>query len=275
MYTTDKSEDKVSTLKLNTELQHAQLELLSAHCATQKLRLRFSIEHVARYGRRDLLRHSIQTANALHEYYAAVEKHIPHVEPVCIAPDAPNEQLVLRAIAYLSAYLREQRERYLPGAAPLHMKHRDIMAPYFSTSLLDRVRIVELHGERVPNPSFYPEARSLGFLNLPDLSHMSSVTFLDVLVFNDTLTDRPLFHALAHAVQFEILGLERYTELFVRSFVNNRFHFLVPLEAHAFFLESKFARPSGEKFSVEDQVRIWAKQNRYQNSSAPGHQTSR
>lgn len=92
---------------------------------------------------------------------------------------------------------------------------------------------------------------------------MNSMTFLDVLVFNEQLTERSLFHALVHSVQFQVLGLERYTELFVRSFVNTRFHFLVPVEAHAFFLESKFARPAAETFSVEDQVRLWDKQNRY------------
>jgi hypothetical protein len=46
--------------------------------------------------------------------------------------------------------------------------------------------------------------------------------------------------------------------------VNTRFHFRVPIEAHALFLESKFARPAAKSFSVEDQVRLWVKQNRYQ-----------
>jgi hypothetical protein len=38
---------------------------------------------------------------------------------------------------------------------------------------------------------------------------------------------------------------------------------MLEIEAHAFFLESKFARPAAERFSVEDQVRLWVKQNRY------------
>jgi hypothetical protein len=92
---------------------------------------------------------------------------------------------------------------------------------------------------------------------------MSSLTFLDVLVFNEQLTERSLFHALVHAVQFELLGLEKYTELFVRSFVKTKFHFTVPLEAHAFSLESRFARPSRDRFSVEDQVQLWIRQDRY------------
>ncbi len=137
------------------------------------------------------------------------------------------------------------------------------MSPYFSASLLDQVKVVELHGARLPDPPFYAEAKALGFVSLPEIAHMNSLTFLDVLVFNDRLTERRLFHALVHAVQFRVLGLERYAELFVRNFLNSRYHFLVPLEAHTFFLESKFVRPAEEKFSVEDQVRLWAKQNRY------------
>jgi hypothetical protein len=137
------------------------------------------------------------------------------------------------------------------------------MRPYFSQELLENVRIVELKGARVPNPPFFAEARAMGFVNLPDWPHMSSLTFLDVVVFNEMLTERSLFHALVHAVQFQMLGLERYTELFVRSFVAKKFHFAVPLEAHAFALESRFARPRSERFSVEEQVALWMSQGRY------------
>jgi hypothetical protein len=45
--------------------------------------------------------------------------------------------------------------------------------------------------------------------------------------------------------------------------VKTRAHFSVPLEAHAFSLESKFLRPSADKFSVEDDVLRWVKHGRY------------
>jgi hypothetical protein len=137
------------------------------------------------------------------------------------------------------------------------------MWPYFSPTLLDQVRIVELQGQRVAAPAVYAQARALGFDNLPEVTHMGSLTFLDVVVFNGTLTERALFHALVHAVQFQVLGLERYTELFVQSFVKTKAHFTVPLEAHVFSLESKFMRPSAERFSVEDHVFRWVTDGRY------------
>jgi hypothetical protein len=260
---TEYPEDRISIMQMNSELQHAQLELISAHCASHRLRVRFSTEDLARYGRRDILRKSIETVSAMSEYYSSIDAQIRALETFVEPAGGLDEKQILHAIECVSSYLREQRDQYLPLAAPLKKEQQARMSNYFSADLLDQVRAVELRDTRVPNPPFYAEAKALGFLNLPDLTHMTSLTFLDVLVFNDALTERSLFHALVHAAQFQILGLERYAELFVRSFVNTRFHFLVPVEAHAFFLESKFARPGAEKFSVEDQVRLWARQNRY------------
>jgi hypothetical protein len=259
----ENQEDRISIVQMNSELRHAELELLSAHCATHKLRLRFSTETVARHGRRDVLRKSIETASALSEYYSSIEKQMLDEETVSATATGLNDQQILQAVECVSSYLRHQRERYLPSAAPLSEQYQAMMRPYFSATLLEQVKVVELHGERVPNPPFYAEAKALGFVSLPDITHMNSLTFLDVLVFNEEVTQRSLFHALVHAVQFQVLGLERYTELFVHGFVNTRFHFRVPIEAHAFLLESKFARPAAKSFSVEDQVRLWAKQNRY------------
>jgi hypothetical protein len=49
----------------------------------------------------------------------------------------------------------------------------------------------------------------------------------------------------------------------VRGFVQTKLHFSVPLEAHAFALESKFAAAPTSRFSVEEKVRLWVEQARY------------
>jgi len=262
MYSWENPDDRVSIAQMNSELQHAQLELLSAHCATHQLRLRFSVDDLARFGQRDILRKSVQAATAMSEYYTSIEKKIPSVE-VAADPARLSEDRIREAVDRLCSYLREQREHYFTLAAPLNNRQKAMMWPYFSSALLDRVRAVELEGKRIPNPPFYEEYRALGFVNLPDVAHMHSLTFLDVIVFNEKVAERCLFHGLVHAVQFEVLGLERYSDLFVRSFVNTKLHFSVPLEAHAFSLESKFAGNPASRFSVEDQVRLWVKQGRY------------
>jgi hypothetical protein len=264
------SEEGIPVLQMNSELQHAQLELLSAHCATHHLRLQYSADDLARFGRRDVLRKSAQAASDLNDFYSSLEQRIPRPDPdsavsnpdeISREPGSPDH--FAKGTAYVSSYLRQQREHYLPNSVALDNQFKARMWPYFSPALLDQIRIVELKGQRVPSPPFYAEARAQGFDNLPELTHMDSLTFLDVVVFNDTLNVRALFHALVHVVQFQILGLEQYTRLFVESFLRMRTHFTVPLEAHAFPLTSKFMRPAAQAFSVEDQVQSWVNEKRY------------
>jgi hypothetical protein len=257
----EKSDDCLSTARMNCEIHYAQLEILSARRATHQLRLHYAADDLVRSGRHDILRKSAEAASFLHEFYSALEKRIPRPEKNTSVQLTGAQ--VAQAIEYVSAYLREQREHHLFAAQPLSNQHKARMWPYFASTLLDNVRIVELHGRRLSAPAFYAEARALGFDNLPQVPHMDSLTFVDVLVFNQAITERSLFHALVHAVQFQVLGLERYAELFVQSFVKTKAHFTVPLEAHAFSLESKFMCPSAEKFSVEDHVLRWVTEGRY------------
>lgn len=261
MYSWENPDDRISILQMNSELRQAQLELISAHCATHQLRLRFSQDDLARFGDHDILRKSVEAASALNEYYSGLERRLP--APKAAAPPKLTEAQLLEAAHCLSSYLREQRDHYAPKATPLSSHQKATMWPYFTPTLLDQVRVVELKGARVPAPAFYEKAKALGFEHLPQVTHMDSLTFLDVIVFNEAASERALFHGLVHAVQFQVLGLERYADLFVRCFANTKFHFTVPLEAHAFSLESRFSRPTGARFSVEEQVRIWVQQNRY------------
>ncbi|HZR56268.1 MAG TPA: hypothetical protein VFA74_05315 [Terriglobales bacterium] len=260
----DKTDDRSSIVKMNADLRDAQLELLSAHCATDRIRLRYSTGDIARHGQRETLRKAFGAATALHNYYVEVEKQIS-------APDIKsgteetrfNEQQVLAAIACVAAYLSEQREQHYPTGRPLSDLNRKLLEPFFPPTLLADIRIVEMKGRRVAKPSFYEQARALGLINLPDVTHMASLTFEDVVVFNDRLSERALFHALVHAVQFQILGMQGYVDRFVRSFLRTQSHFNVPLEAHAFTLECKFAGDPTRHFSVEEQVWLWTNQNRY------------
>ena len=263
------AEQRVLVAQLNSELRHAQLELLSAHCAIHQIRLHYSADDLARFGHRDVLRKSAEAANALSEFYQSIEqRHLSAATPPPdSAPRSGGQQIdqvqIDQAVGWLLSYLRHQREHYFPVARPLDEQPKSAMAAHFPGALLDRVRIVELAGARVAVPEFFAEVRARGFDNLPDLPHMESVTFLDVVTFNEKLTERALFHALVHAVQIEVLGLEPYAELWVRGFLKTRAHFTVPLEVHAFSMASKFLRPVPEKFSVEDEVLRWAADQRY------------
>ena len=158
--------------------------------------------------------------------------------------------------------MREQREYFSPVASPLPDESKARMGPHFAARLLERVRIIELRGARLPVPEFFASVRALGF-EPPEITHMDSITYVDLIAFNQRLSERPLVHALVHVVQIEVLGLERYAELWVHGFLKTRAHFTVPLEVHAFSLSSKFLRPTRERFSVEDEVLSWVMHARY------------
>jgi hypothetical protein len=252
---------QVSVLNLNSDLQQAQVELLSAQCAVHQLRLHYSSADLARFGHREVLQKSAQAASALHEFYREIENKLPVAKTNKSAVDPAPEQ-VQQAVEWLSQYLLEQREQYAPVAGPLQPEQKAHMWPYFTPALLDQILVIELHGARVAVPKFFSEIRAQGF-EPPEITHMESVTFLDVIAFNQQLSERALFHALVHAVQVQILGLRRYTEFWVHSFVKTRTHFTVPLEVQAFSLASKFSRPLPERFSVEEQVLRWLAEARY------------
>jgi hypothetical protein len=167
------------------------------------------------------------------------------------------------AIAKVSLYLQGQRDHYYPIGLPLNLEWRSKLKGFYSESLLDRVRIVELKDRRVDNPWFYEEARAKGIHNLPDIAHKVAVTFLDVVVFNQKITQRDLFHGLVHVAQVSLLGEERFAELFVTGFLQARSYFLVPLKAHAFALDTRYAEDPETRFSVEDEVLRWDMQDRY------------
>lgn len=178
-------------------------------------------------------------------------------------PSWHDDPILRDAIAKVTLYLQVQRDIYHQIGHPLSESRKHELKGFFSPTLLDRVRIVELKERRVANPWFYEEARAKGIQNLPDISHKVAVTFLDVVVFNQKITPRDLFHGLVHAAQFKLLGLERFAELFVAGFLQARSYFLIPLKAHAFALDTRYSEDPLTPFSVEDEIRRWHTQGRY------------
>ena len=173
------------------------------------------------------------------------------------------DRQVQDAIAKVALYLQLQRDLYYPTAEPLNDEWKKAFSSFYSSLLLDRVRISELKDRRVANPSFYEQAKADGITGLPDMAHRAVVTFLDVIVFHEKITSRHLFHGLVHTAQVKLLGPERYAELFVTGFLNSRSFFLVPLKAHAFALDTRYAEDPEARFSVEGEVLRWAAEDRY------------
>ena len=174
-----------------------------------------------------------------------------------------SEGQIQDAIAKVALYLESQRNLYYGEAQPLEEGWKEAFSGFYSASLLHHVRVTELRDRRVENPSFFEKAKADGVTNLPNMAHRAVVTFLDVIVFNEKITARHLFHGLVHTAQVKLLGRERYAELFVTGFLKARSYFLVPLKAHAFALDTRYAEDPQARFSVEEEVQRWASEDRY------------
>lgn len=171
-----------------------------------------------------------------------------------VLPQTYQEADIEKAIGWFSHYLVSEREEYFEKAQVLSPDFRKLLDGYFEPALLDLVRVLELRDRRLKNPWFYPQAREKGVRHLPDISHKIAVTFFDTIVFNENIGSRDLFHGMVHVAQIRVLGLQAYSEAFVRGFLAARSYFLVPLKAHAFELDAKFAAQPGQRFSVEREV---------------------
>jgi len=169
---------------------------------------------------------------------------------------------VARVTELVAGYISAQRLKYAPRAVPLSAQQRAPLEPFFAREVLDRVRVLVLKGERVPNPEFYPMLRRLGFKNLPDQSAMGAITFCDVVVSHEPFSSGLLFHELVHVEQYRQLGIPRFSELYVGGFLNGGSYEAIPLEVNAYTLEGRFEKNPARQFSVPDEVAKWLAEGR-------------
>ena len=161
---------------------------------------------------------------------------------------------VVQVSLLVAQYIAVQREKYGLRAVPLSAQQKNALAGFFLPEVLDGTRLLVLRGERVANPDFYPMLRSLGFNNLPDQSTMAAITFCDVVVSHEAFSNGLLFHELVHVEQYRQLGIPRFSEFYVRGFLNGGSYDAIPLEVNAYTLGGRFESDPRRMFSVEDEV---------------------
>lgn len=180
----------------------------------------------------------------------------------------PTLHLTSKQIAQVSGlvalYITTQREKYAPRAVSLSAQQKDAVAGFFSEKILDGTRLLVLPtGQRIANPDFYPMLRGMGFQNLPDQSGMGAITFSDIVVSHGPFRNGLLFHELVHVEQYRQLGIPRFSELYVRGFLNGGSYEAIPLEVNAYTLEGRFENNPPQQFSVVDEVRRWITEDRF------------
>jgi hypothetical protein len=66
--------------RLKAELAAAGVELLSAHCATDRIRLQYSPQEVVAFGERTALKKAIASAEALYRFFSQIKTQLKHTE---------------------------------------------------------------------------------------------------------------------------------------------------------------------------------------------------
>jgi len=74
---TDDVKKRSDTARLNSDLRAANVELLSAQCAADRLRLQYSLRDIAAFGEPQTLQRAIASARALNRFFSEIETEFP------------------------------------------------------------------------------------------------------------------------------------------------------------------------------------------------------
>jgi hypothetical protein len=66
--------------RLKADLAAASVELLSAHCATDRVRLHYSPQDIVAFAERSPLKKALTSAEAVYRFFSQIEAHIRHKE---------------------------------------------------------------------------------------------------------------------------------------------------------------------------------------------------
>jgi len=66
--------------RLKADLAAASVELLSAHCAADRVRLQYSPQDIVAHGERRTLQRAIASAEAVYNFFSQIQAQINHEE---------------------------------------------------------------------------------------------------------------------------------------------------------------------------------------------------
>jgi len=70
------SQKQIDVVRLKADLAAASVEILSAHCAADRVRLNYSPQDVVSFADRKTLKRAITSADALYRFFAQIAKHL-------------------------------------------------------------------------------------------------------------------------------------------------------------------------------------------------------
>ena len=90
---------------------------------------------------------------------------------------------------------------------------------------------------------------------------MAGITFIDTILLSVSHLEggKPslglLFHELVHVIQYRLLGVETFIDLYVRGWAENGMdYYAIPLERDAYELQNRYETDPTRPFSVASEV---------------------
>lgn len=71
---------QIDIARLKADVAAAGVELLSAQCATDRVRLQYSTQDIVTFGEPRTLRRAVASAEAIHRYFSQIGAQIAHEE---------------------------------------------------------------------------------------------------------------------------------------------------------------------------------------------------
>jgi hypothetical protein len=77
---TDEAKKQTKVAKLVADLRSAKVELLSAQCAVDRLRIHYPIRDIISFGERQTLERALASAHAVSRFCSEIESHLKQQE---------------------------------------------------------------------------------------------------------------------------------------------------------------------------------------------------
>ena len=74
------SKKQLDVVRLKADLAAAAVELLSAQCAADRVRLQYSPHDIVTFGERTALKRAIASVEAMHHFFSQIDAQIKHKE---------------------------------------------------------------------------------------------------------------------------------------------------------------------------------------------------
>lgn len=76
----DEASKQAGIARLIADIRTAKIELLSAQCATDRLRLQYSVEDIVSFGERQALKGAIASAGAMCRFFGSIDDQLKQAE---------------------------------------------------------------------------------------------------------------------------------------------------------------------------------------------------